>query len=263
MAITRLGKCLAIIIVPSFFALPVMGQYLELEEEQSGAVISARLTDLAQCDGHCEDANIQEVVTLLDAARKLDPTNYKGLKLLAESLLVLGDLPGEIGVYASGRLVGAGIIESGAAGIAVWGDYPTTSEIDGAVEGESLELRLANGSRLSAEVLQGDLVYRTNVLTVLRLGDVIATPVEFGIVSAYPNPFNSVTRIAYSLSEAGMVDVAVYDLSGRCVLELASGSRDAGMHSVTFDASGMSSGVYLVRLESAGQVSRQKLTLVK
>ena len=159
--------------------------------------------------------------------------------------------------------VGTGILEDGAAGIAVGGDDPTTEPIDGALAGESLEIRLADGSRLTTEVVQGEMSYRTNGLTVVKLGDVVATPVEFGIVSAYPNPFNSLTRIGYSLAEAGIVDVAVYDLSGRRVAELASGARESGVHSLTFDASGLSSGVYLVKLESAGQVARQKLTLVK
>ncbi len=88
-------------------------------------------------------------------------------------------------------------------------------------------------------------------------------PVVFGIQSAYPNPFNSQMRIVYGLPEAARVDLAVYDLSGRRVADLINGSQSAGMHTVIFDGSGLPSGVYMVRLEAAGQNSQWKVALVK
>jgi len=88
-------------------------------------------------------------------------------------------------------------------------------------------------------------------------------PVEFGISSAYPNPFNSVMRISYGLVEAGDVSLNVFDLTGRHVAELVSGHFKAGMHTTVLDGADLSSGVYLLRLESDSDVSQMKVALVK
>jgi len=180
-----------------------------------------------------------------------------------QSLLVLTDeaLEGDVGVYADGRLVGVGVLNNGAAGIAVWGDDPTTTELDGATAGEPLAIRMP-GQSVAVELVQGDLTYRTDGFTVARL-NVAETPTEFGILSAYPNPFNATTRITFSLPEAARVNLMVFDLAGRLVADLTDGEQEAGVHSALFDARELPSGIYLVHLEAAGNVARQKLTLVK
>ncbi|NQT34758.1 T9SS type A sorting domain-containing protein, partial [bacterium] len=100
-------------------------------------------------------------------------------------------------------------------------------------------------------------------LSVIRLSSSTALPVEFGINSAYPNPFNSVLQISYSLVEAGDVSLNVFDLTGRHVAELVSGHVKAGTHTAVLDGIDLSSGVYLLRLESGGDVSLMKVALVK
>ncbi|MBU1881475.1 T9SS type A sorting domain-containing protein, partial [bacterium] len=77
-------------------------------------------------------------------------------------------------------------------------------------------------------------------------------PDEFALHGAYPNPFNPTTAISYQLSAFSHVNLSVYDVSGRKVTTLVDGYRDAGLHEVTFDASGLASGVYLYRLEVSG-----------
>jgi hypothetical protein len=180
-----------------------------------------------------------------------------------QSLLVLTEdvLEGDVGVYADGRLVGVGVLSNGAAGIAVWGDDPTTPELDGATAGEPLTIRMP-GQSVAVELVQGDLTYRTDGFTVARL-NVAETPTEFGIIAAYPNPFNARTRIVFSLPDAVRVNLAVYDIGGRLVANLADGKQEAGVHSALFDARDLPSGIYLVHLEAAGNVARQKLTLIK
>ncbi|MDG5767304.1 zinc-dependent metalloprotease family protein [Balneolales bacterium ANBcel1] len=79
----------------------------------------------------------------------------------------------------------------------------------------------------------------------------------------YPNPFNPATTIRYELPERGHVRLAVYDLLGRRVSTLVNERQDAGRHDVAFDASRLSSGVYLYRLESAGQTLTRHMMLVK
>ena len=183
-------------------------------------------------------------------------------------LLLQGGSKGgsEIGVYAGGQLVGSGVLQDGVCGIAVWGDDPMTEEIDGAIDGQPLEVRLLNKSGLcsvSYEVLSGRTVYRTDSFAAIRLNAMSELPYKFGIVSAYPNPFNARTRIVYGLPEAARVDLAVYDLSGRRVSELASGRQEAGIHAMIFDGSGFASGVYMVRLETGSSKSQWKVALVK
>jgi hypothetical protein len=99
-------------------------------------------------------------------------------------------------------------------------------------------------------------------LTVIRL-ESAEIPTTYGIASIYPNPFNAAAQVKFGLPEAGEVKLTVYDLSGRRVVELVRGEMGAGLHSAAFNATDLSAGLYIVRLEAAGKVSRQKLTLIK
>lgn len=72
-------------------------------------------------------------------------------------------------------------------------------------------------------------------------------PTEFALSQNYPNPFNPTTQLSFQLPEAGNVSLIVYDVLGRQVATLASGYREAGHHSVTWNASSEASGVYFAR----------------
>ena len=87
--------------------------------------------------------------------------------------------------------------------------------------------------------------------------------VSFELSAAYPNPFNPTTNLELALPEAGYVSVKIYNLVGQEVATLAEGTMEANTYSFTWDASSMSSGVYIVRAEGAGQVATQKLMLLK
>ncbi|MBU1651831.1 T9SS type A sorting domain-containing protein, partial [bacterium] len=77
-------------------------------------------------------------------------------------------------------------------------------------------------------------------------------------LGAYPNPFNPTTTLSYELRVAGSVLLNVYDIQGCEVAKLVDDYRDAGVHEVTFDASGLASGVYLYRLIHASSQKGQK-----
>ena len=79
----------------------------------------------------------------------------------------------------------------------------------------------------------------------------------------YPNPFNPETVIPFALPEASHVTLTVYDLLGRAVQVLADGELAAGTHEVTFRASSLPTGVYLVRLETPDTVQTRRITLMK
>jgi hypothetical protein len=95
------------------------------------------------------------------------------------------------------------------------------------------------------------------------LTSVSAKPSKFTISSAYPNPFNPTTTLTYSLPAAAEVTLSIYDISGRLLTTLVDGYRDAGIHEVLFDASGLASGIYLARIEAGSRSAVRKLMLLK
>lgn len=76
-------------------------------------------------------------------------------------------------------------------------------------------------------------------------------PASFSLQQNYPNPFNPSTQIAFELLTSGKVSLKVFDVMGRQVASLVDQTLAAGTHSVTFDASSLSSGVYFYRLQVA------------
>ncbi len=90
-----------------------------------------------------------------------------------------------------------------------------------------------------------------------------ALPYEFGLLNNYPNPFNSVSRVGFSLREGNLANVRIYDLEGRRMIELANGHFQAGSHWLTFDAAGLPSGIYIVRLNSGNRTDERKIVLLK
>ena len=172
----------------------------------------------------------------------------------------------EIGIYASNKLIGSGILQDNICGIAVWGDDPYTPEIDGAVEGDRLDIRLLTGSGLHAadyEVLSGEAVYRTDGLLIIQLTDSPEMPEEFAITSVYPNPFNAMTYISYTVPARSQVSLQVYDVSGRLAATLFEGKRSAGRYSAVWNGHTASAGIYFMRMESPGFSAVHKVALVK
>ncbi len=77
-----------------------------------------------------------------------------------------------------------------------------------------------------------------------------ALPTVYALDQNYPNPFRDATEIRFALPEAGPVSLVVYDVMGREVVRLAEETMTAGFHCVKWDASSLSSGVYLYRLKT-------------
>jgi hypothetical protein len=91
----------------------------------------------------------------------------------------------------------------------------------------------------------------------------LSTPASFTLSAAYPNPFNPSTSLDMSIPSEGYVSVKAYNLAGQVVGTIAEGNMSAGTHSFTWDASDLSSGVYLVKAEYAGSIETQKVMLLK
>ncbi len=88
-------------------------------------------------------------------------------------------------------------------------------------------------------------------------------PAELSLSQNYPNPFNPVTVIRYDLPQQADVSLEVYNMLGQRVSTLVNAPQSAGSHSITFDASRLSSGVYIYRLQVGNNVLTRKMMLVK
>jgi hypothetical protein len=91
----------------------------------------------------------------------------------------------------------------------------------------------------------------------------VELPLEYALEQNYPNPFNPSTTIKYSIPEEGFVKLAVYNMLGEEVSTIVNASQKAGRYEVNFNASGLSSGVYVYRIEAANYTASKKLMLMK
>ncbi|AXJ00796.1 Por secretion system C-terminal sorting domain-containing protein [Cyclonatronum proteinivorum] len=89
------------------------------------------------------------------------------------------------------------------------------------------------------------------------------TPHSFSLKQNYPNPFNPTTMISYSLQESTDVRLEVFNIQGQRVAVLVNGAQNAGVHTVSFDAQRLSSGVYIYRLTAGSFSESRKMTLIK
>lgn len=88
-------------------------------------------------------------------------------------------------------------------------------------------------------------------------------PEDFALDQNYPNPFNPSTQIRFAIPEQSHVRLTVYNLLGQEVAQLLDETRSPGRHNVTFDATGLSSGMFIYRLEAEGYVETRQMMFVK
>ncbi|GEM_PF-1319396 len=109
--------------------------------------------------------------------------------------------------------------------------------------------------------------YRLGTFGVVRKGDVSGgvdeIPERYALHQNFPNPFNPSTTIRYELPEPAAVRLAVYDILGREVSVLVAKEQAAGAYEVLFDASHLSSGIYLYRLQTSAFMQTKKLILLR
>lgn len=88
-------------------------------------------------------------------------------------------------------------------------------------------------------------------------------PKLFSLEQNFPNPFNPVTQISYSLEESMRVKLTVYDTLGREIAVLVDGLQSAGNHEVPFNAGNLPSGLYMYRLETQQGNDAKMMSLLK
>lgn len=90
-----------------------------------------------------------------------------------------------------------------------------------------------------------------------------AIPAPFALKAAYPNPFNPSTTISFTLDRGARISVGIFSVTGQKVAELANGFYTSGEHSMKWDASGRSSGVYFIRLSDGARSQYGRVMLLK
>jgi hypothetical protein len=88
-------------------------------------------------------------------------------------------------------------------------------------------------------------------------------PEDYSVYKIYPNPFNPVTNIMYGLPENVNVKILIFDIYGNLVQTLINSYQTAGYHSLEWNASNYSSGLYFVRIIAGEFTNTQKLMLIK
>ncbi len=86
---------------------------------------------------------------------------------------------------------------------------------------------------------------------------------DFSLEQNFPNPFNPNTSIRFSLPETGNVKLTVYNLLGQEIATLVNGVKEAGTHTINYNAEELNSGIYIYRIESNGFNEVRKMTLIK
>ena len=93
--------------------------------------------------------------------------------------------------------------------------------------------------------------------------DEAGQPASFNLAQNYPNPFNPRTTIRYTLPNAALTEVTVYDITGQRLRTLVDGRQSAGIHYIHFDATNLATGLYFYRLRAGDRTETRKMLLAK
>ena len=127
---------------------------------------------------------------------------------------------------------------------------------------ESLNQNIKADDRFTESWIDRFITYDNNVITSINQEET-EKPSAFELNQNYPNPFNPTTTINFSQETPGKVKLSIFDLSGRTVAALIDERLSSGSHSILYDASGLSSGVYVYTLITGNGSKSRKLTLIK
>ena len=141
------------------------------------------------------------------------------------------------------------------------GAEPLTPDIVDALVVRNIYINLHTGAYIGGEI-RGQVFYSFDV-PITAVQTAWTSPEEFSLEQNYPNPFNPSTMISYYLPSNGFVSLKVFDMLGREVQTLVHEQENMGIHSVKFNGSFLSSGVYFYRLRAGGFTQTKKLVLVR
>jgi hypothetical protein len=141
-------------------------------------------------------------------------------------------------------------------------DIPQTITLDPLWDADSLNIVVFVQSAASKTIYQSETISYTD-LTVTSVSDNDELPTEFVLEQNYPNPFNPSTKIKFSMPKSSFVTLEVFNALGEKVDVLVSGELQGGNYEFSFDAKGLTSGIYFYQLRTKGFVQTKKMLLVK
>ena len=116
-------------------------------------------------------------------------------------------------------------------------------------------------------IIAGGTVYKSNVFGDQATGveevPGSTVPETYTLSQNYPNPFNPTTKINYTVPKSGLVSLKIYNILGQEVATIFQGFQNSGRYNATFDASKLSSGVYIYRLQAGSTSLSKKMLLMK
>jgi choice-of-anchor B domain-containing protein len=121
---------------------------------------------------------------------------------------------------------------------------------------------LPSGITLVSDMATGLYICKFNPPT-SGVGNDGQLPENFSLNQNYPNPFNPTTRIRFQISDIGFVNLKVFDILGNEIATLVNEEKSAGSYEVSFNGSGLPSGIYFARLTTGNQSAIIKMSLMK
>jgi len=207
-------------------------------------------------------------------ARPVNTGVNHSLLILNSAWEVSPELGDEIAIYDSQRNLVASVAwrpeQEGHSGLAIWGDDETTSEKEGMTKGETFSIVLFDKSEDKMSELtvssweRGDNTFSKDGVSVV--GSIATTAVisqDLELFQNVPNPVLDHTSISFYLPQHGAIRLTVSNALGQEIMTIADTSYQKGMHTVSMDATSLSTGIYFYKLEANNTSLTKQLTLVK
>lgn len=110
----------------------------------------------------------------------------------------------------------------------------------------------------------GLIFYNQDSVVITSIENEVKSVSSFSLSPNFPNPFNPVTEIEFAIPEQSDITLKVYNILGKEIATVASGSFSAGRYTASFDGTSQASGIYIYKLSyGKGQAITRKMTLVK
>ena len=171
---------------------------------------------------------------------------------------------GIVEVYIDSIDASTKIAECNISGTGSWTTFETFSaKLLSPVSGKHDVYLLFTGSVMNKLFMLHSFYFTGERITTGTTGQYFQDPSNFDLEQNYPNPFNPTTVISYKLPVSSNISLKVYDLIGQEITTLFKGFRQAGNYSTTFNAKGLSSGIYLYRLDAGNFEFTKKALLLR
>lgn len=195
-----------------------------------------------------------------DLGDPIDSGEYEELAIRGDQLMI---------VVKDGEQTGGNRVIAVDKNLTSSGYVNTSSDFDGLPEENRMRLLKANSS-VAFGYRELNSPFRRELFTYpVQDGSTVSNEEEnteiytFALTQNYPNPFNPSTNISFTLPEPSDISLKVFNMLGQEVADLLSGKKQAGRHAISFDASGLSSGIYIYRLEAGSYTQTRKMLLIK